>query len=754
MKTKIALRKEQRKLKRSGNKANLNASYKKSVKVASSESTPRSRKRQTENDGLDDSDKLRKLAKSQPNFYKLLKQDGLVKDVEVLSKGRHGASMDDDDQDDQMLKKYSKKLKIKDHNKVGDSFKKDGLDFLLDVVNSEDSESDSDRVGSDDGMASSNEYAESFEEEEPEYASQEEEEDEEELSNDSTVRGDPMHFFKERPKFTTSDENTEEFIRLSKQIKGQLNRLSSSNLESIFNTLESLYASNARNSCTSILINGIINAVADSFNLMDSFILNYSCLVAHLFHMVGQDVGAQFVQELVCRIEEVHMELCASAATTNDQEVANEVMSKKCLNLVCLISYLFMFNVVSSVLVFDLLNLFTKDLSETGVELVLKIIKICGKKLRASDTDALKEFITVLFANAKGRAESGRFKFLLEQVENLKNNKGNLKVSQSPDEFDMMLKVLKGSIKKRGSSELEALRCSLEDIRLIDDKGKWWLVGAACAVDHKVRQSVQENAVRMEQIQRNNSLLMLARKIGLNTEVRRNIFACIMSSDDILDAYEKIMKLSLTEVQQREIMRVLVFCCSREKSYNPFYTKLAQKFCALKTHHKVTLQFILWDFFKTIKLGVKATGKELTKITNTAQFYAYLIGNESLSISILRGMDFVSLVRTFESTELPDGLCVFLQVVISYLLMPSTLFEDKEVREYLRTIFLKAKKEEYSELRNGLIVVLVKVILDRLDDEVGVWVKHFGSQNPKLKENIRDLFQERLMYAKRILTGR
>lgn len=85
----------------------------------------------------------------------------------------------------------------------------------------------------------------------------------------------------------------------------------------------------------------------------------------------------------------------------------------------------------------------------------------------------------------------------------------------------------------------------------------------------------------------NEALIQLARQQGMNTDVRRSIFTTLMTSEvsqrfgkiamilkpdklcsqlrprvpqDYVDASEKVTRLGLTAVQQREIVRVLLHC--------------------------------------------------------------------------------------------------------------------------------------------------------------------------------------------------
>lgn len=75
----------------------------------------------------------------------------------------------------------------------------------------------------------------------------------------------------------------------------------------------------------------------------------------------------------------------------------------------------------------------------------------------------------------------------------------------------------------------EPLRISLDDLRQAGSKGKWWLVGAAWGGDPLVEQrsSLSQSATNSAE----NALLTLAKKQGMNTDVRRSVFVVLMSSD-------------------------------------------------------------------------------------------------------------------------------------------------------------------------------------------------------------------------------
>lgn len=76
----------------------------------------------------------------------------------------------------------------------------------------------------------------------------------------------------------------------------------------------------------------------------------------------------------------------------------------------------------------------------------------------------------------------------------------------------------------------EPLRVTLDDLHSAESKGKWWLVGAAWGGDPLVdRQEAASTEQKVESTE--NVLLKLAKKQGMNTDIRRSIFVVLMSSE-------------------------------------------------------------------------------------------------------------------------------------------------------------------------------------------------------------------------------
>lgn len=136
-----------------------------------------------------------------------------------------------------------------------------------------------------------------------------------------------------------------------------------------------------------------------------------------------------------------------------------------------------------------------------------------------------------------------------------------------------------------------------------------------------------------------------------------------------MDACERLSQLNLTEVQQREIIRVSLHCSGnvsvvcvpiydaeivlQEKSYNPYYTLVCQHLCQDSHSYKITLQYWLWDFLRDLgqinvggaeviknlkdnhdRLEVKSISS--SRMKNVAKAYGWWIAKDTCSLLILK----------------------------------------------------------------------------------------------------------------------
>ncbi|TFY60458.1 hypothetical protein EVJ58_g5148 [Rhodofomes roseus] len=522
-------------------------------------------------------------------------------------------------------------------------------------------------------------------------------------------------------------------LKLMRQLKGLLNRLTEQNIASMVDGVEEIYRNHRRHDVTSTLTTLIVDGISSHSMLLDSYVVLHAAFVSALHKLIGIEFAAYFLQNSVAEYERHFAEAqsgrpAPQAASEAKPEEDVDNFGKEASNLIVLLSELYNFQVISCVLVYDLIRgLLDGDLTEFAIELLLKITRNSGHQLRQDDPTALKSIIQSVHSKlpSQANAMSSRARFMIETLTNLKNNKVKKNAASAAGEetVERLKKFLSGLSKKRHVLSHEPLRVSLEDLHNAGSKGKWWLVGAAWGGDPLVehqearREASSKASVDAEAINE-NVLLKLARKQGMNTEIRRGVFVVLMSSEDYVDACERLSQLKLTEVQQREIIRVILHCCGNEKMYNPFYTLVGQQLCRTSHAHRITLQFCLWDFLRD--LGETAVGgaeviKNLgedagfdvksissTRLRNVARAYGWWIAKDCCTFAILKPVDF-TVLKPQSHTFLKELLTqVFVSTQVSTPLLsadPSTL--PTRNRGPLEEVFIKATRVQ--NLAVGLI---------------------------------------------------
>ncbi|KAG2074305.1 ARM repeat-containing protein [Suillus decipiens] len=515
-------------------------------------------------------------------------------------------------------------------------------------------------------------------------------------------------------KQTNSDTNeTEEQLKLTRQLKGLINRMSEQNIGTILDSVEDVYRNHRRHDVTSTLTNLIIDGISSHSTLLDSYVVLHAAFISSLHKLIGTAFAAYFVQNVVSSYER-HL-ASVEEKSANSTEVPED-LGKECSNLIVLLSELYNFQVISCILIYDIFRgLLDQDLSEFRVELLLKLLRSSGQQLRQDDPMALKDIVTLAQSRATGQADtmSSRTRFMTETLNNLKNNKIKKTAAtqhQGGDAVERMKKFLSGLGKKKHVLAHEPLRVTLEDLHSAESKGKWWLIGAAWGGDPLVDQphEVPQHGGEPERVDVGTAaLLKLAKKQGMNTDIRRSVFV------DYLDACERLAQLGLTEVQQREIIRVNLHCCGNEKSYNPYYTLVCQHLSQRSHSYKITLQFCLWDFLRDlgesgvggveviknlkdndIEFDVKSMSP--SRMKNVAKAYAWWIAKDCCTLTIFKPVDFTVLkpqTRTFLK-ELFVQLFIASQVSSPMLSNDSGDYPSIRNRGSLEEIFLKASRIE------------------------------------------------------------
>ncbi|KRX72492.1 Nucleolar MIF4G domain-containing protein 1 [Trichinella sp. T6] len=418
--------------------------------------------------------------------------------------------------------------------------------------------------------------------------------------------------------------------RVEKILKRFINKLSESNVLVSSREVMELFRTNPQHVVKRVFTEVILDACFTAFRLPDRLLITISVLVGILHSTLSSNFSAYFVEMLVQKLEEKRTD-------ENEQEIESNALQ----NGYLLVAYLCAMkaSVTSYKLLMDIFNSLMQSGRCLDLQLLVPLVKNLGFVLRKACPSDLKDFVMSAIAKMeKHGSESSRAEaftsILMIDLNAIKNNNASKICHYDPDLIDHFTKLLRSCLS--GKTPEMPLAFGLMDILEASTKGRWWIVGSS----YVVPVAGASKSGDLNQFNYSEDLLRLAKKNRMNTDLKRNIFCCILSAEDYLNAFEKLLKLNLSDKQEREIIHILFVCCLNEKTFNPFYGYLVQKFCSYNAKFVLTTQFALWDKLKILKTLKK------TQIQNLSSLIAHLFGSLALPISVLKVINFVEIEET------------------------------------------------------------------------------------------------------------
>ncbi|GMY20282.1 nucleolar MIF4G domain-containing protein 1 isoform X1 [Fagus crenata] len=493
---------------------------------------------------------------------------------------------------------------------------------------------------------------------------------------------------------------SEEYTQIRRRVRGLLNRLSESNVESITGEISNILHSIARSAASQIIGEEVLASCSGGPRGNEQYAAVFGAFVAGMACLNGTDFSAKLMaSHAKCFEDEYHKE---------------DNLSLR--NLTLLLSYLYIFGVCSSDLIYDFLITLSKRLTEIDVSVILTTLQCCGMKLRADDPTAMKNFIQSVQntvnelkaspGDGQENINSKRMEFMLETICDIKNNK------KRPKEDPAHHTRIKKWLQKLRVEDI--LIRGLKWSKLLDPekKGQWWLSGnTASTMDN-----VEEFAGTIDrEVLENQKMLQIAAAQRMNTDARRQIFCIIMSGEDYIDAFVKLLRLNLQGKQDREIMRVLVECCLQEKVFNKYYTALASRLCKYDKNYKFTLQYCLWDHFKELE------SMQLIRSMHLAKFVAEMVSSYKLTLGILKTVELGDIKqltpkRIMHFRMLFEALFEYPDKVIWNVFTHVSVAPELESLRHGIEFFIK----EYVVKTNKAITEKFKVAKKALDNSEGV----------------------------------
>ena len=435
---------------------------------------------------------------------------------------------------------------------------------------------------------------------------------------------------------------------LDRKVQGLLNRVAASNVEGVLKEVCGLPAWGPDGgvgvgALNEALVRVILQLCADDVQVMRGIIMVYAALLAGAHIQLGVRVGAKACEAVVLRLQ-----AAAGLPSSADEpaEAPAPGREKEAVNLTLLLSYMYIFGVVTSGLVLDVLHLAAERLGELDVTLLATSLRHCGFQLRSDDGAGLKALLDKLHSVAEAGSDvSTRVRVMADLVTDIRNNRKRQTTQQLEERGVPLRKWLSRLASSSGASPERRLRVRWHDIMDIPSKGRWWLVGSSWAGhgdaggSRAVRPDAAPHQASAAAVQDPQEALLLkvARKMHMNTDVKRRVFVALMGAGDPQDAVSRLLALDLRGAADRDIVRVLVDCAGQEKAFNPYYAAVGVQLCRVKHAFKFTFQLALWD-------NIKGAGSMTTRrVYNLARLQAALIKGQALSLAALKVFDFARL---------------------------------------------------------------------------------------------------------------
>lgn len=490
----------------------------------------------------------------------------------------------------------------------------------------------------------------------------------------------------------TTQDGGESSQRVVRQIRGLLNRMAESNMVRIVEQISTLYQNEGRSLVSNAVASELISASAEGPRATQRFAAVAAALISGL-------AGLNKSQELVASF------LSKVADALEGAMKAEEADSLAISNLIQMIAQLFLLGSLKEDVVFSLLEYLCLKFTETNIAAIAQLLQAAGLALRSSNPERMKDFIISVHARAADvgvKNLSVRARVMMDIVVDVKNNrKRELNKRELTQRLDsQVLRWLKGA----GISGIALGGISWETVLEKDKRGFWWIPTATKRMDPSVHPKGVGGVDRLgplltqdEGITPPETLLKLASQMNMNTDTRRAVFCAIMGSEDAVDATEKLLRLGLKGDQERQIVRVTIECCMGEKSYNPYYLQILKRLCTLDKNHRVTLQYCMWDNWKTLeRLDIGA-------LHNLARLGAGACSSSCLSPTALRVVDFLSLDIMTER-----------QLLFWKILFESMLKEVKSQEEMVVLFSKIMMADNLANLRRGLLTFIKR--------SVGPWI--------------------------------
>lgn len=193
--------------------------------------------------------------------------------------------------------------------------------------------------------------------------------------------------------------------------------------------------------------------------------------------------------------------------------------------------------------------------------------------------------------------------------------------------------------------------------------------------------------------------------------LRKKIYLCIMNSLSFEECTHRLLKLNISKDQIHETCTMILDCCSMERTYQKFFSFVAERLCTIKKEYQESFKNLFSESFETIHR------LETTRLRNITKFYSYLLSKDAIPWSVL-------FIITLSEKDTASSSRIFIKILFQELSNSMGIqnldvkLNSSEVSPFIEGIF---PKENISKIRfsiNFFTAIGLNALTHKLRDKL------------------------------------
>lgn len=439
------------------------------------------------------------------------------------------------------------------------------------------------------------------------------------------------------------DKTSPEFQRqaweaLRKSINGLVNKVNVSNIK---NLVEELFQENLVRG-RGLLVRSIIRAQMAS----PGFTHVFAAIVA-VVNSKLPEVGDLLIRRVILQFRRAYKRNDKIVTTAAIKFMAHLVNQKVC----------------SELLALHIATLLLERVTDDSIEVCVSFCQECGQALQElSPGGSLAIFERFRAILHEGEIDK-RVQYVIEGLMEVRRKKfrdypmvvEELDLVDDEDQITHEVDLLDETIK--GEETLNIFKAQPPEQYAMDE-AKWKeisneVLGIEDEDDEDSSDdSEDEEAEKAENLKATQKIIDFTEQDLVN--LRRSIYLVIMSSLHFEECVHKILKLNISEGQEKEVCTMLIDCCAMEKQFNRFFPLQGERLSRLNPRYQEEFEEAFQAQFATVHR------LETNRLRNIGKFFAHLLYTDAVSWGLFQTIKITEETTTSSSR-------IFIKVIFQEL---------------------------------------------------------------------------------------